>query len=250
MKTLFLLISTLLVSGCQARHFEGNSKAPNHEIWNGLLKKYVTTAGKVNYKGFKQDSALLKKYLQLVQDNPPNEKSWTRNEQMAYWINAYNAFTIQLILKYYPIQSIKDIGSKIQIPFVNTPWDVKFIYIGKEKLDLNNIEHGQLRGKFADPRIHFAIVCASKSCPVLRNEAYDPIRLDAQLDEQAKAFLNDAFRNKIAPDNIKLSKIFDWFSMDFTKNGNLIDFLNKYSDVKINTNAKISYMEYNWGLNE
>jgi len=158
--------------------------------------------------------------------------------------------TIQLVLKYYPLKSIKDIGSSIQIPFVNTPWDVKFISIGNEKMDLNNIEHGQLRKKFDDPRIHFAIVCASKSCPVLLNEAYDPARLEQQLDKQAKVFLADTFRNKIAADKIQLSKIFDWFKGDFTKNGSLIDYLNKYALVKINANAENSYLDYDWSLNE
>jgi len=93
-------------------------------------------------------------------------------------------------------------------------------------------------------------VCASKSCPVLLNEAYDPARLEQQLDKQAKVFLADTFRNKIAADKIQLSKIFDWFKGDFTKNGSLIDYLNKYALVKINANAENSYLDYDWSLNE
>lgn len=243
-------VFSMLFLQCNSASFEGKGKAPSHEIWNTLLKKNVSADGKVNYKAFVKDSIELNKYLKLLSENPPNEKTWTANEQKVFWINAYNAFTIKLIIKYYPIKSIKDIGSKIQIPFVNTPWDVKFISIGKEKMDLNNIEHGQLRKKFEDPRIHFALVCASKSCPALINEAYDAARLEQQLDNQGKAFLKDLSRNKISADNPQLSKIFDWYKTDFTKKGSLIDFLNNYAPVKINANAKITYLDYDWSLNE
>lgn len=243
-------IFSMLFLQCNSASFEGKGKAPSHGIWNMLLKKNVSAQGKVNYKAFVKDSIELNKYLKLLSDNPPNEQTWTENEQKAFWINAYNAFTIKLIIKYYPIKSIKDIGSKIQIPFVNTPWDVKFISIGKEKMDLNYIEHGQLRKKFEDPRMHFALVCASKSCPALINEAYDAARLEQQLDNQGKAFLKDLSRNKISADNPQLSKIFDWYKTDFTKKGSLIDFLNNYAPVKINANAKITYLDYDWSLNE
>lgn len=227
------------------------TKGPSHEIFDKLLKKNVTADGKVNYKAFIKDSIELNKYLQLISLNPPDEKTWSKYEQMAYWINAYNAYTIKLIIKYYPIKSIKDIGSSIQIPFVNTPWDIKFITIGKEKMDLNNIEHGNLRKKFDDPRVHMALVCASKSCPILLNEAYDPKRLDDQFVKQTKAFLADPFRNKLSASKPQLSMIFKWYGMDFNKNGGSVrDFINKYSDVKIKSEAKISHLDYDWGLNE
>lgn len=241
------LIGLLLVSFFSSR---AQSK-PTHESLDGLLKKYVSKEGNVNYKGFIKDTIALNQYLSMLSKNPPNEKTWSKEEQMAYWINAYNAFTIKLITKYYPIKSIKDIGSSIQIPFVNTPWDIKFITIGKEKMDLNNIEHGKLRKLFDDPRIHMALVCASKSCPILLNEAYDPKRLDEQLNKQAKAFLADPFRNKISADKPQLSMIFKWYSMDFNKNGGSVrDFVNRYSPIKIKPDAKISHIDYDWGLNE
>jgi hypothetical protein len=224
--------------------------APSHDAWDKLLKAHVTAEGKVDYKGFIKDSVALNAYLKTLSDNPPDTNKWTINEQKAFWINAYNAFTIKLVTKYYPIKSIKDIGSSIQVPFVNTPWDVKFIQIGKEKMDLNNIEHQHLRRKFGDPRVHFAIVCASKSCPKLLNEAYRADKLDAQLDQEAKAFLSDVTRNKISADAPQISKLFDWYKMDFTKKGTLIEFLNKYSAVKINANANITYLTYDWNLNE
>ena len=223
--------------------------AVSHELFNSLLKKHVAATGKVNYQGFIQDSTQLNRYLQLLSNNVP-APSWSRNDQLAYWINAYNAFTIQLIIRNYPLKSIKDIGSRIQIPFVNSPWDIKFIRLGKELYDLNNIEHDILRSKFNEPRIHFAIVCASVSCPKLLNQAYTAEKLDQQLNEQAKAFINDPARNQISPDNIQVSRIFSWFKGDFTKQGSLISFLNQYTQVKINADARVSYLDYNWQLNE
>jgi len=247
MNTSFLFFVLLLL--CQ--NTLGQGKTPSHNLYNRLLQKNVTKEGKVNYKSFIKDSIEFNQYLKILSTNPPNEKTWTREEQMAYWINVYNAFTIRLITKYYPIKSIKDIGSSIQVPFVNTPWDIKFITIGKEKMDLNNIEHGILRKKFDDPRIHMALVCASKSCPILLNEAYDPKRLDEQFAKQTKAFLTDSYRNKIRANSAQLSMIFKWYNTDFNKNGSSVwNFINKYSSTKINADTKISYLDYDWNLNE
>jgi len=233
--------------------FTGFGHAQNkfdHSIFDGLLKKHVNEDGWVDYEGIINDRSVLQEYLTLIQDNPPNKNSWSREEQLAYWINAYNAFTLELVAKNYPVASIKDIGSKIQIPFVNSPWDIKFIRIkGRKKMDLNNIEHGILRKKFNEPRIHFAANCASYSCPVLRNEAYTSDKLDVQLDEQARKFLNDNRRNKITPSSAKLSKIFSWYGGDFTKNGTLKEFIAKYSDVEVTKSTMVSYEKYQWQLN-
>ncbi len=242
MKTLFLLLTSFsITAGLFAQ------KVPSHQQWDKLLKKYVNTAGMVNYKGFQNDKSELDAYLKTLSDNAP-QKSWSENDQKAFWINAYNAFTVSLILQHYPVKSIKDIGGKIYK--INTAWDIKFITIGGEKYDLNNIEHKMLRRKFEDPRIHFAIVCASMSCAKLRREAYTGSKLEAQLDEQAKDFLNDNSKNRISTDKAEISKYFTWYGGDFTKNGSLVDFINKYSQTKINTNTKISYLDYNWSLNE
>lgn len=228
-----------------------SQRKPSHEAFDALLKKYVSLEGKVNYKGFIKDSVNLNGYLNLLSQTPPDVKTWSKEEQMAYWINAYNAFTIKLIIKYYPIKSIKDIGSSIQIPFVNTPWDIKFINIGNEKLDLNTIEHGKLRKSFDEPRVHMALVCASKSCPILLNEAYNAKQLDDQLTRQTKAFLADSFRNKVSPDKPQLSMIFNWYGMDFSKKGGSVTtFVNAYSPIKIKPKTKITYIDYDWGLNE
>jgi hypothetical protein len=240
MKAFILLVSIIFSIGV-------NAQKPSHDQWNDLLKKYVSDKGKVNYKGFIKDSLQLNKYLVQLSKNPP-AKDWSRNEQMAYWINAYNAFTVQLITRNYPVKSIKEIGGKV--PFVNSTWDIKFINIGNEKLDLNNIEHTRLRKQFGDPRIHFSLVCASVSCPKLLNEAYYPAKLDAQLDAQARDFLADPLKNKPGTDSAQLSKIFDWFKGDFTKKTDLVTFLNQYSKVKMKPSVKITYLDYNWNLNE
>ena len=221
-------------------------KAPSHLHWDKLLKRNVTDAGMVNYKGFEKDKSEFDAYLKLVSSNPP-QKSWSENDQKAFWINVYNAYTISLILQNYPVKSIKDIGGKIYK--INTSWDIKFITIGGENYDLNNIEHKILR-KFNDPRIHFAIVCASISCPKLRREAYTGSRLSAQLNDQGGDFLNDKAKNNIRTDKAEISKYFSWYRSDFTRDGNLVDFINKYSHTKINSSTKINFLDYNWKLNE
>ena len=216
-----------------------NAQNIDHSKWNALLQTHVSDNGNVNYKGFKNDEERLHDYLEYLSENQPKSSS-TKNEKLAYWINAYNAFTIKLIIDNYPIKSIKDIEK---------PWDKKFIPIGAKLLSLNHIEHEILR-KMNEPRIHFAIVCASYSCPKLKNKAYTANRLETQLTNATKGFLADKNRNEISENNLKLSKIFKWFVKDFTVNGSLIDFLNKHSEVKISAKAKKRYVEYNWALNE
>ncbi len=250
---LITLFSVTLFLCCSCFAFENSesSNAPvSHSIWNNLLKKHVNESGFVDYGGFRKDQPKLKEYLKLLSDNPP-AKSWSVNERLAYWINAYNAFTVQLILDHADqnIKSIKDIGSTIKIPFVNTPWDVKFIQIGDQKMDLNNIEHGIIRKQFNEPRIHFALVCAAKSCPPLRNEAFEASKLSAQLDDQGKRFVNDSEKNQISEKSVKISKIFDWYGGDFKKKDTVLNWVNKYSSKKADAKASISYMDYNWALN-
>ncbi|MFN0276723.1 MAG: DUF547 domain-containing protein [Chitinophagales bacterium] len=219
-----------------------------HTAWDSLLQKHVTPQGIVDYKGFIQDSVLLNNYLNTLSANPPDETSWGKNEQMAFWINAYNAFTVQLIIRNYPLKSIKDIGGSVYR--VNTTWDIKFIIIGNETLDLNNIEHQKLRKQFDEARIHFAVVCASKSCPILMNTAYTGENLEAQLNTAGKVFLADNYRNQVDAQNPKLSMLFKWYKMDFTKDTSIINYINQFSNVQISEDASIEYLEYDWGLNE
>lgn len=245
---IFLAFSVVTLLGNCTTTPTSNAAPVEHSAWDKLLKKHVNDKGVVNYTNFKKDYDELKKYLDMLSANAPSNK-WTKEEQLAYWINAYNAFTVQLILDNHPIGSIKDLGSKIKIPFVSDAWTIKFITIGGKKMDLNNIEHGIIRKKFDEPRIHFALVCAAKSCPPLRNEAFVAERLDAQLDDQGRDFINDKTKNNVAKDKAQLSKILSWYGGDFTKKMPLVEWVNKYSTVKIDKATPISYLDYDWDLN-
>ncbi|EGV43402.2 DUF547 domain-containing protein [Bizionia argentinensis JUB59] len=211
----------------------------DHSDWTNFLKKHVSKEGAVNYISIKANDVELNNYLnQFIKISPKD--SWSNNEILAYWINAYNAFTVKLIIDNYPLKSIKDIKN---------PWDQEFIPINGKYISLNYIEHEILRN-MNEPRIHFAIVCASTSCPKLQNEAFVSEKLDQQLTATTKEFLNDASKNNIEKDKLELSKIFKWFSKDFKQNSSLIDFLNSYSEITIQSDAKTKYMDYSWELND
>ncbi len=217
-------------------------EAPNafsHAIFDKLLKKYVNATGNVNYAGFKRDKAKLKNYLNLLQKANPNKLS--RKEQIAFWINAYNAHTIYLVIQKYPITSILKInGGKV--------WTTKKLNIGGRKsITLSKIEKTILIGKYKEPRIHFAINCAAKSCPPLMNKAWTGARLNADLKKMTQKFINNKKFNSISSKKANLSKIFEWYKKDF---GNVATFINKYSASKISRNTKITYAEYNWNLNK
>ncbi|MEM9916509.1 MAG: DUF547 domain-containing protein [Bacteroidota bacterium] len=212
---------------------------PDHTAFDALLRKYVTNSGKVNYKGIKSNQAALEAYLKDLSANPPAD-SWSRKEKMAYWINAYNAYTIKLIVDNYPLSSITKLHS-------GKPWDVKWIEIGGKKYSLNNIENDILRPKYKDARIHFAVNCAAKSCPPLLNRAWTAANLNSNFDKQAKAFINDGQFNAISSKKVEISKIFEWYAVDF---GDIKSYLNKYSNTKIDAGASVSYRAYDWGLNE
>lgn len=243
----FVLFST----ACQGSTLGMDATTPpSHQLWDELVKANVSPDGRVNYKGFIQSRSKLEQYLNLLSMNAPDRKTWSKNEQLAYWINAYNAFTVKLIVDNYPTKSIRDLGPKLKIPMVSDVWHYKFFKIGGVDSSLDEIEHSILRKEFDEPRIHFAINCASVSCPPLLNEAFLADKLEIQLQKVATTFINDSSRNKISKDAIQVSQIFSWFNGDFTKKGTLIDFLNRYSKVKISPNAKVSHLDYNWNLNE
>ena len=211
----------------------------NHDAWTALLQKHVSSEGNVNYNGFKTNRKALLNYITNLSENMPND-SWSKDDKLAYWINGYNALTIDLILRHYPVNSIKDIKN---------PWDQRYWKLENKWYNLNEIEHQVLR-EMNEPRIHFAIVCASFSCPKLLNSAFTAVDLDNQLTNATKEFLIDSNRNEISENNLKLSKVFQWFSKDFKQNGSVIDFLNQYSDIKISAKAKKNFKDYNWDLNE
>ncbi|MBU2949562.1 DUF547 domain-containing protein [Tamlana agarivorans] len=214
-------------------------EAFNHQLWDDLLQKHVSEDGKVNYKGFLSDKNRLDQYISSLAKSTP-KTSWNNAEKLAYWINAYNALTVDLILRNYPIKSIKDIRN---------PWKQKLWKLGDTAYNLHEIEHKILRDMH-EPRIHFAIVCAAVSCPKLLNKAYTASKLEYQLDQATTAFIRDDSKNSISKEHLELSKIFQWFTKDFKQNGSLIDFLNQFSSVNISAKAKTHYKEYLWELNE
>jgi hypothetical protein len=218
---------------------ESRSVSPDHQPWDELLQKHVSAQGRVDYKALKKDSKKLEAYLETLKKNPVRS-DWSRREKMAYWINAYNAFTVKLILDNYPVSSIRDLHD-------GNPWDVQWIKLGEKTYSLNNIENDILRPQFGDARIHFAVNCAARSCPPLRNGAYFPQELDEALDEQTRKFINDPAYNSLSTRQLSLSKIFEWYASDF---GKIRDFLNKYADSPIPETATVVYKEYDWGLNE
>lgn len=215
------------------------SPAPSHAAWDALLQQAVSENGKVNYKTFKNNKTALEAYLKTLSDNPPQE-SWSRAEKMAYWINAYNAFTIGLIADNYPLASILKLDS-------GKTWDVKRIALGDKKYSLNQIENDILRPQYKDARIHFALNCAAKSCPPLYNRAFTAENLETNLEARTKAFLNNTRYNTITASKASLSKIFEWYAADF---GELQKFLNRYANTPLKSGATIEYLEYDWDLNE
>ena len=236
-------------SNCRSIRRNSDAKPVTHEIWDGLVKKHVNAQGFLDYQGFIQDSTVLNQYLHLLESAHPSAQGWSRPEQMAYWINAYNAYTVQLIVRNYPVKSIKDI--KRGLAFVNSVWDIKFIHIQGYTYDLNNIEHNILRPVFKDARVHAAVNCASYSCPRLLNEAYTAEKLDSQLDNSMRSFINDPIRNQITPEKVQISEIFKWFKSDFERDaGSVRNYLNRYAEHKIGLQTDLSYLDYQWTLNE
>ena len=210
----------------------------NHQKWDLLLHKYVSSSGKVNYKGFQSEEGVLNAYLEELKVNKPGQNA-SKNEKLAYWINVYNAFTVKLILENYPVKSIMDI---------NKAWDQPIVDVGKELLSLSYVENEILR-KMNEPRIHFAINCASVSCPKLLNEAFVKDKMEQQLSKTTKSFLNDVSKNDLTKNPIELSKLFEWYSVDF-ENGKVIQFINKFTSIDLNESAKFTFKEYDWLLNE
>jgi hypothetical protein len=234
-KITLILISVLSLSAVFAKN--------DHSAWGELLKKNVSSDGKVNYKKFKTDVAKLDAYLKALESDAP-QNAWTANEKKAYWINAYNAYTVKLILNHYPTKTITNIkvGGK-------DAWKHAWIKIGTETLSLSDIEDKKLRDVYKDGRIHFVINCASKSCPILLNKAVTAANVESLLTETTKNFINGS-QNKITAKSIEVSEIFNWYAADFKVGGTVIDFINKYSKTKIDASASITYKKYDWNLNE
>jgi hypothetical protein len=231
----------------------------DQHAWDVLLKKHVVVldggkASQVRYAGMAQDRSALRVYLeQLSKVRQEEFDRWPRDEQMAFLINAYNAFTVEKILARYPdIGSIWDFGKLFGNPFK----DEFFVLLG-QKRSLDWIEHEKLRQTYRDPRIHFAVNCASVGCPMLREEAYVAARLEAQLEAQARRFLSDRSRNRLHEERLEVSKIFDWFKEDFEPRA---AYFARYAEV-LSDDPKgrsaiaggrlaLRFLDYDWSLND
>lgn len=241
-----------------------------HAPWSALLKKHVVVidggkASQVRYAGMAADRAALKTYLDtLAKVSEADFKGWNRNQQLAFLINAYNANMIEKVLLRYPnIKSVWDYGKVFGNPFKDN-----FISLFGRKMTLDNIEHDTIRAKGAydDPRIHFAVNCASIGCPMLREEAFVGERLDTQLEEQTTRFVSDRSRNRLnaAGNALEVSEIFKWYSVDFNSGLTGIKtrehFFAKYAHLLTDNaeqqkiirggKAEIRHLDYDWGLND
>jgi hypothetical protein len=224
-----------------------SAKTADQNVYAELISQYVSE-GVVDYTGLKSEEQKLNHYLKTLDETKPDDLS--HNEQFALYINAYNAYTLKLILDNYPgIDSIKDIGG-----FFRSPWKKRFCKIGGKVLTLDEIEHEILRPHFKDPRVHFAINCASKGCPPLISEPYQDGTLDQQLDASAKAFINSPEKHYLEDNTLYVSSIFKWFNEDF-KEG-VVSFVVKYAQGNLKEDLlnkkdqiKIKYLDYDWSLN-
>lgn len=258
-----LLIVALLASASAAAFDH------DHKVWGQLLAKHVlirdaARASQVRYAGFKRDRPELASYLASLSAVSAGEfDGWSKPQQLAFLINAYNAYTIEKILTRYPdIASIRDFG----LIFGN-PWKDRFFKLLGRPTHLDNIEHDTIRaeGRFEDPRVHFALNCASVGCPMLREEPYVAARLESQLADQTRRFLGDRSRNRIdaASGSLQVSRIFDWYGGDFTRGWkgyrSLGQFFADYAD-SLSDDAdgrrqlreqrlRIEFLDYDWRLN-
>ncbi len=212
-----------------------------------LLRRYVVH-DRVDYKAWSEnseDERALGDFITRLSGFDP--KGWPEADQVAYWINLYNAVTMKLILDHYPLDSIKDLGGL----FKSGPWSRDLVEVAEEALSLNEIENDKLRPATRDARIHFAINCASRGCPPLRSEAYLPARLDAQLEAATRYALHHDTWLWIDGNTVHLSKLFDWYTKDFVEDaGSLRAFLARYRDDLPPDDFKIEFMDYSWVLND
>lgn len=227
-----------------------------HARWTALLARFVDH-GIVDYATLKRTArGELDQYLQgLEQVQSACFAGFTKEQRFAFWINAYNAYTVKLILDHYPLKSIRSIGLLPLAAFRSS--FIPLRVSGSADMSLNDIENEQLRNKIGDPRLHFTIVCASTSCPTLRPEAYRAAELDRQLDAAARAFINDTTKNRYDGTSkvLRLSSIFKWFRGDFERSGVTLGqfvarYLNEQDRARLSMpNPDIEFLDYDWSLN-
>ena len=265
-----LSLALIGVTGLALAQSPAASFDHRHGAWDALLKQHVMVAASGNastlrYAALQAQRPALKAYLDTLSAvSAASYGAWSRSQQLAFLINAYNAFTVELILTRYPdLKSIKDLGG-----FLQSPWKKKFFQLLGQERSLDEVEHEMIRapGVFDDPRIHVAVVCASIGCPMLRNEAFVAERLDAQLDDALRRFLSDRSRNRFdaSSGTLSVSKIFDWYRKDFERGHKGYDSLQTLfarhaealgatpqSQAEIRAGRyKLAFLDYDWALND
>lgn len=223
---------------------------PDHSVYSTLLAKYVSPAG-VDYARWSEsaeDRGALAGYLATLQRVRPS--TLERGDALAFWINLYNAATLNLVLDHYPLKSIKDVGGPL-----SSPWKKEVVSVEGKRLSLHQIENDLIRPSFLEPRIHFALNCAARSCPPLRAEAFEGASLEAQLQEQTSGFFANATTNFVDERGVlHLSKLFEWYSSDFREaKGSVVEFVAPYFPAIGASSGKefpIQHEEYDWSLNE
>lgn len=232
----------LLCAGCLTVEFVAAQDSSWSGDYNRLLEKYVTPSG-VKYAAWKANAADLKA-LQGVVDAVAQENvsSLGQKEQLAFYLNAYNAWILHEALEKYPTKSVKDL--------LFTFFTSRRIKVAGQQTSFNDLEKKTIRGKFSNPNVHFALNCASRSCPPLQPVAFEGSKLDGQFDKLAKNFVNSEKGVQLSADkkSAALSKIFDWYKDDFK--GGALAFINQRRSQPIPKDAKISYQDYDWSLNE
>ncbi len=263
--TLVLLLTVGLVGTGQSTVAK-NSFDHNHQLYSEILQSNVKT-GMVNYKKLKKTPKSLNAYLfKLSRVKKSQFNQWSKQQQLAFLINLYNATTLKLIIDHYPLTSIKRIGN-----WLRGPWDQPVVKLFGKRITLNNLEHQVIRQRYNEPRIHLALVCAAKGCPVLRNEAYTAKKLNAQLNSQTKQLLRNPFKFRIDRQAkiVYISPIFKWYGGDFIskyspKNGfngfnkqqqSVMNFCSKYlapreQQLLRKGGYSIKFLSYDWSLNE
>jgi len=245
-----LVCGSLLLALALVAQAQGFDHA--HRTWDALLKKHVVLldggkASQVDYQGMAKERAALTEYLHALSRVAEREfEGWSRDEQVAFLINAYNAYTVEKILTRYPdIKSIWDFGKLFGNPFR----DEFFSLLGR-RISLDGIEHEILRKRYREPRIHYAVNCASIGCPMLREEAYAAPRLERQLEEQAVRFLSDRTRNRFRDGRLEVSKIFDWYKEDFEPRERYFARYAGILGVPQGASPRLAFLDYDWSLND
>jgi hypothetical protein len=249
---LSVFLSLLFTTALSAKPASPDSTGPDNSLFTQVLRDHVKN-GAVDYKAIKQDRRFAE-YIEILKR--ANPEAIAAKDRLAFWLNVYNAFTIKIVIDRYPMKSIM---SKFKYALKQSNFHKKYVEINGVKYSLNDVEHNIVR-PYGDARIHFALICAAKSCPPLRPEAYEPDRLNEQLDDQARIFLQDPSKNFIDFEKKKaeISSIFDWFKEDFENNApSVLDFISRYlpeeQAAKLKSNIsefKIDYKSYNWDLND